>query len=107
MAYLLVVIVGTIIGSFLNVCIYRVPLKRSVVNPPSHCPFCGKLIKWYCNIPIISYLILKGKCGDCERPIPLRYLLVEFITALAGVMLFYVFSFMTSLNFLIGGVRNR
>lgn len=92
MAYFLIVVFGAVIGSFLNVCIYRIPLNRSIMNPPSHCPFCGKLIKWYCNVPLLSFLLLRGKCHDCGRPIPLRYFFVELVTAIAGVLLFFAYS---------------
>ncbi|MBD3425757.1 MAG: prepilin peptidase [Candidatus Omnitrophica bacterium] len=92
MKYFLVFVSGTIIGSFLNVCIYRIPLGKSVVWPGSHCTFCRKPIRWYDNIPLISYLILKGKCRNCGTPIPLRYFIVELVTALSGVLLLYYFS---------------
>jgi len=79
---------GAIIGSFLNVCIYRMQIGRSIVLPSSFCPVCEKPIRFYDNIPIISYLILRGKCRSCRSPISLRYPLVELITALLFLMLF-------------------
>jgi leader peptidase (prepilin peptidase)/N-methyltransferase len=72
---------GLLIGSFLNVCIYRVPRDLSVVRPRSFCPECGKPVAWYDNIPLLSYVRLKGRCRDCGKPIGLRYPFVELITA--------------------------
>lgn len=68
---------GLLIGSFLNVCIVRWPAMESVVAPRSRCPQCGSLIAWYDNIPVVSWLLLRGKCRQCALPIPLRYPLVE------------------------------
>lgn len=73
---------GLLIGSFLNVCIYRVPRDLSVVAPRSFCPECGKPVTWLDNIPILSYLRLQGKCRECGKPIGIRYPLVEALTAL-------------------------
>ncbi len=74
-------LLGAAVGSFLNVVIHRLPEGKSLLNPPSHCPICGKSIRWFDNIPIISYIILKGECRDCGTSIPIRYLIVESITA--------------------------
>lgn len=74
---------GLLIGSFLNVCIYRLPRDLSVVRPRSYCPACEKQIAWYDNIPVASYLMLSGRCRHCKAKIPLRYLLVELATAAA------------------------
>ncbi len=74
--------VGACIGSFLNVCVYRIPLNRSVVSPPSHCPACGAPIPWYNNLPIISWLVLRGRAACCGTRIDLRYWLVELGMAL-------------------------
>jgi leader peptidase (prepilin peptidase) / N-methyltransferase len=91
MEYFVVFIFGAIIGSFLNVCIYRIPLGKSIAMPASHCPFCGKAVRWFDNIPILSYVILLGKCRDCARGIPLRYPAVEILSALSGVALLLFF----------------
>jgi len=73
---------GLIIGSFLNVCIVRIPGGKSIVRPASACPKCGTPIKAYDNIPVLSYLLLAGKCRKCKNPISAMYPLVEFLTAL-------------------------
>src|SRR5476651_253025 len=70
-------VVCACIGSFLNVCVYRIPLNRSVISPPSHCSACGAPIAWYNNLPIISWLVLKGRAVCCGTRIDLRYWLVE------------------------------
>ena len=77
------VILGALIGSFLNVVVWRVPQGLSVVRPPSACPSCGHEIAWYDNIPIVSYIILRGKCRNCQASISPRYPLVEGVTVLA------------------------
>ena len=75
-----VFIFGLCIGSFLNVCIYRLPESKSIVQPRSMCPHCGTPIRFYDNIPILSYILLKGKCRHCSTPIALRYPVVELIS---------------------------
>lgn len=87
---LLSVIFGLIVGSFLNVCIFRLPRNESIVSPGSHCPLCNEPIKWYDNIPLVSYfLILKGRCRSCGGSISLRYPLVEVLTGLMFGVFFY------------------
>ncbi|MFN4197352.1 MAG: prepilin peptidase, partial [Caldimicrobium sp.] len=66
-------LLGLIIGSFLNVVIYRIPKGISIISPSSHCPKCGKKLKWYHNIPVISFIILRGKCAYCGEKISLQY----------------------------------
>jgi leader peptidase (prepilin peptidase)/N-methyltransferase len=87
-AYLTVALFGLAFGSFLNVCIYRLPLGESVVSPRSHCPGCGKLIRWYDNIPILSYVFLRGRCRECRARISPVYPAVEFLTAAVLVLCF-------------------
>jgi leader peptidase (prepilin peptidase)/N-methyltransferase len=79
---LLALLLGLLIGSFLNVCIHRWPRGRSVVRPRSHCVRCRKTIPWYDNIPLLSYVVLGGRCRYCRRPISLRYPAVELATGL-------------------------
>jgi hypothetical protein len=73
---------GSMVGSFLNVCIHRLPLGQSVVTPGSHCPACKYAIPWYLNIPLLTWVYLGGKCRNCRAPISVRYLLVELLTAM-------------------------
>ena len=78
------------IGSFLNVCIYRLPLGLSVVSPPSTCPSCGAAIRWYHNVPVLGWLVLGGKCASCRAPISIRYPIVEAITGAVFVLHYLV-----------------
>ncbi|HEV8613447.1 MAG TPA: prepilin peptidase, partial [Gemmatimonadales bacterium] len=73
---------GLLIGSFLNVCIVRLPAEQSVVSPRSRCPSCGAAIEWRDNIPVLSWMFLAGKCRGCRAPISIRYPLVELTVAL-------------------------
>lgn len=84
-------IFGAVVGSFLNVCIFRMPKAESVVSPPSHCPRCDYRIRWYDNIPLFSYLLLRGKCRGCSTHITLQYPLVELINGLLTLVLFLKF----------------
>ncbi|MDD5436076.1 MAG: prepilin peptidase [Candidatus Omnitrophica bacterium] len=87
----IIFIFGLLIGSFLNVCIYRMPKRESIVLPASHCPGCKKPIPWYDNIPLLSYIALGGKCRFCKMGINLRYPLVEALTASVLAALFVTF----------------
>ncbi len=82
---------GCCVGSFLNVVIYRLPREKSIVRPPSACPACGKHIRFYDNIPLISYLILGRKCRYCKAPISPRYFIIELLTGLVFVFTYYLF----------------
>ncbi len=86
-----VFILGAAVGSFLNVCIWRLPRSESIVFPPSHCPNCNRVIAWYDNVPFLSFALLGGKCRFCRKPISPRYLLVEAITAAAFLGLYLYF----------------
>ena len=94
-----VFIFGAVVGSFLNVCIFRLPAKTSIIKPLSQCPHCHHPIRFYDNIPIISFIVLRGKCRDCDGKISWRYPLVELITAVLSLMLFLQFGL--TLRFLI------
>ncbi len=96
---ILAFIFGAAVGSFLNVCIYRLPAKTSIVKPSSQCPNCGHSIRYRDNIPIISFILLGGKCRDCKSIISWRYPLVELITAALALMLFIKFNL--SLDFFV------
>ena len=82
---------GACFGSFLNVCIYRIPAELSLSKPSSRCPKCETPIKWFDNVPIVGWLQLAGKCRSCKVPIPPRYMIVEAITGLSFVGVFYAF----------------
>jgi len=86
-----VFIFGVVIGSFLNVCIHRLPQGQSVVSPGSRCPKCEKPIAWYDNIPLFSYLILRGKCRACSARISFRYFLIELANGLLWLMLWFFY----------------
>jgi leader peptidase (prepilin peptidase) / N-methyltransferase len=76
-------VVGLIFGSFLNVCISRIPRDGSIVSPPSHCPHCGAPVRWFDNFPLLSWILLRGRCRDCRQPISWRYPAVELLAGLA------------------------
>lgn len=87
-----IVFLGLAWGSFLNVLIYRIPLGMSIIKPPSSCPDCEKNIKYHDNIPIISFVLLKGKCRYCKAKIPFSYPLVEFLTPLSFLLIYSLHS---------------
>ncbi len=80
-------IAGLLIGSFLNVCIYRMPLEKSIIRPRSHCTQCNHMIAWYDNIPVISFIMLLGRCRFCKKRISVRYAAVEILTSAVFVLL--------------------
>jgi leader peptidase (prepilin peptidase)/N-methyltransferase len=88
--------VGGVIGSFLNVCVYRIPRGESIINPGSHCPKCNNPIAWYDNIPMISWLALGARCRHCAEPISWQYPLVEAITATAFLLVFWRFGLLAA-----------
>jgi leader peptidase (prepilin peptidase)/N-methyltransferase len=90
--HIAIFIFGSIIGSFLNVCIYRLPKGRSIIFPGSHCPNCTAAIRWYDNVPILSYIFLGGKARCCKARISFRYFIVEILTASAYLALFVFFA---------------
>jgi leader peptidase (prepilin peptidase)/N-methyltransferase len=90
---LLIIICGLTIGSFLNVCIYRIPREESIAWPGSHCPKCNHSLKWYDNIPLVSYLSLKGKCRYCKADISAQYPLVETLNAVIYLIMYFRFGF--------------
>ena len=85
--YLVPFIFGATVGSFLNVCILRIPKGESIVSPPSHCPACNSPIPFYDNVPLISYLILRARCRYCGARISFRYFVVELLMAALAVAL--------------------
>lgn len=86
-------LLGLVAGSFLNVCIHRLPRHESIVSPGSHCPECGHAIRPYDNIPVLSYLWLLGKCRDCGKPIPIQYPAVELLTGFAFLSCAFAWNF--------------
>ena len=88
--YVIIFLYGLCIGSFLNVCIYRIPLKESVAKSRSHCMSCGNQLKWYDLVPLFSYLFLRGKCRKCKAKISVQYPIVETLNGLGYVFIFWV-----------------
>ena len=85
--YIIIFIFGTTIGSFLNVCIYRIPLGESIVTAPSHCMTCGWKLKWYDMVPVFSWLVLGGKCRNCKSKISVQYPIIEGVNGILYVMI--------------------
>src|SRR3954469_2136808 len=82
---------GAMVGSFLNVCIHRMPLGESIISPPSHCPHCKYSIPWFLNVPLATWLYLRGKCANCRAPISSRYFLVELLTGVTFLACWLMF----------------
>jgi len=99
MEYIIALVYGLLLGSFLNVCIYRIPLKKSIVSPPSACPKCNYQLKWYDNIPVLSYIYLGGKCRKCKEDISIRYPMVEMLSGFLMLMLYHYYGLSTQLIF--------
>ena len=91
MFYLAFIIFGSLWGSFANVCIYRLPENKNVITGRSSCPNCKNKIPWYDNIPLLSFILLMGKCRLCKKPIDLQYFIVELISAISFVSIYYFF----------------
>ena len=89
--FIFIFILGTIIGSFLNVCIYRIPRGESIAYPSSHCPKCSTPLQWYDLVPILSYILQRGKCRYCRETISLQYPMVEFLNGILYFILYYKF----------------
>ena len=85
--YIIIFIFGITIGSFLNVCIYRIPLGESIVTAPSHCITCGRKLKWYDMVPVFSWLVLGGKCRNCKSKISVQYPIIEGVNGILYVMI--------------------
>ena len=84
-------LLGLVVGSFLNVCIYRLPRRESIVWPASHCPACRRNLRWFENVPVVSWMALRGRCATCRVPIAMTYPLVELVTALLFAAGFIVY----------------
>ncbi len=92
MINLVAFIFGAVIGSFLNVCIYRIPKDESIIRPASRCTSCGKPVRFYDNIPLVSYILLMGKCRDCKTKLSFRYPMIEFLNAVLYVIVLEKFN---------------
>ncbi len=84
--YIIIFIFGITIGSFLNVCIYRLPMQESIITAPSHCMSCGRKLKWYDMIPVFSWLVLGGKCRNCKSKISAQYPIIEALNGILYVL---------------------
>jgi leader peptidase (prepilin peptidase) / N-methyltransferase len=84
-------LIGLCIGSFLNVCIFRIPLGQSIVHPPSRCMGCGQALRWYHNVPVVSWLLLRGRCAFCGAGVSARYPAVELLTGVVFALHAFVF----------------
>lgn len=90
---IIITLYGLLIGSFLNVCIYRIPKSESIAFPPSHCPSCYTPLKWYNLIPVLSYLVQRGKCGSCGEKISLQYPIVELLNSILYLVSYIKYGF--------------
>jgi len=99
--FIFIIVIGALWGSFANVCIYRLPLDKGVVSGRSYCPKCKKKIIWYDNIPIISYLLIQGKCSKCKKKISIQYPVVELLSAFTFFITYYFYGITTTTLLLI------
>src|SRR3990172_4476484 len=99
LTFLFIFVLGDVIGSFLNVCIHRLPAEQSVVSPSSHCPLCRTPIKFYDNIPILSFLLLRCRCRVCGTPISVQYILIEIINGAGFAVIAWQFGLYTETAF--------
>ena len=97
---ILVFFIGICLGSFANVCIYRLPKNKQIITDRSFCPKCKKIIKWFDNIPLISFLLLNGKCRKCRKPISLKYFIIELITGIGFLLIYLNFNNYLTIIFL-------
>ncbi len=97
---ILVFFIGICLGSFANVCIYRLPKNKQIITGRSFCPKCKKTIKWLDNIPLISFLLLNGKCRKCRKPISLKYFIIELITGIGFLLIYLNFNNYLTIIFL-------
>jgi len=88
---LIVTLFGLCIGSFLNVCAYRIPLGKSIVRPGSRCTSCGRMLSWFDNLPVLSWVVLGGRCRTCKQPVSWQYPLVEIVTSLVFVVTYLTY----------------
>jgi leader peptidase (prepilin peptidase) / N-methyltransferase len=88
---LVLAVLGLAVGSFLNVCIHRIPRRQSLLHPPSRCPACGERLRWHDNVPVVGYLRLRGRCRSCRAPISIRYPIVELATMAVFLLHYAVF----------------
>lgn len=84
--YIIIFVFGIVIGSFLNVCIYRLPLHESIITAPSHCMTCGRKLKWYDMVPVFSWIVLGGKCRNCKSKISAQYPIIEALNGILYVL---------------------
>ena len=96
----LIFILGACLGSFSNVCIYRLPINKQIISGRSFCPRCKKKLNWFDNLPLISFLFLNGKCRKCKKVIPLRYFIVEITTGIIFLLIYLNFNNLSTIIFL-------
>ena len=103
--YIIIFIFGIVIGSFLNVCIYRLPLHESIITAPSHCMTCGRKLRWYDMVPVFSWIVLGGKCRNCKSKISVQYPIIEALNGVLYVLVCAV-NGLNRLSLLLNGVSS-